>query len=285
MYHPTTCLAGNKIQLLAWEHANLAVKAQIYQLRGVSDSSLMPFEFSLRLPLTVADAIVLEQHLGLTHAIEFIRAVDPWCYPGEETQAALSLRHCVQRVLAKCRDAVQYLNHFSEESKSAFLLSPILVKERPALIRKPQGKRVSSAPAAPPAPAAPVDLGVLPASLVPPPSDLLPACLVQPPAPPPVAPVLPPPPHAAPSPAAPMPPPSPGQCFDVDAVVRVLANTTPGIAPVHATGLLFATVVKYEGRGEYTVKGSGSDGRASRRRVSGDWLVHQSYPLRPTLPA
>ena len=92
--------------MLAWEHANLAVKAQIYNLRGVSDSSLMPFEFSLRLPLTVADAIVLEQHLGLTHATEFIRAVDPWCYPGEETQAALCLRNCVQRVLAKCRDAV-----------------------------------------------------------------------------------------------------------------------------------------------------------------------------------
>ena len=97
----------------------------------------MPLEFSLRLPLTVADAIVLEQHLGLTHATEFIRAVDPWCYPGEETQAALKLKYCVKRVLAKCRDVVQYLNHFSEESKSAFLLSPILVKERPALIRKP----------------------------------------------------------------------------------------------------------------------------------------------------
>ena len=63
--------------MLAWEHANSAVKAHIQQLRGVSDNRLMPF------PLTVADSIVLEQHLGLTHATEFIRAVDPWCYPGE----------------------------------------------------------------------------------------------------------------------------------------------------------------------------------------------------------
>ena len=88
-YNPTTCLAGNKIQLLAWEHSNLAVKAQIHQLRGISDHRPMPFELSLRLPLTVAYAIALEQHLGLTHATEFIRAVDPWCYPGEKNRLLL----------------------------------------------------------------------------------------------------------------------------------------------------------------------------------------------------
>ena len=131
------------------------------------------------------------------------------------------LKSCVQRLLAKSLDAVKSLSLFSEESKSAFLLSPILVKERPALIRKPYAERGYSAPEAPPAPAAPVDLGVLPASLVLPPSDLLPACFVQPLAPPPVAPALPLPHHAAPTPAAPMPPPSPGQCFDVDALMLI----------------------------------------------------------------
>ena len=139
------------------------------------------------------------------------------------------------------------------------------------LIRKPRGKRGSCAPVAPPAPTAPVDLGVLPASL------LLPASAIQPPAPPPVAPA--PPPAAPEVPAAhtaPPPPPSPGQCFQVGAVVRVVAQTTPGIAPAHATGLLFATVVNYEGGGECTVMASASEGRASRRRVSGEWLVPQS---------
>ena len=127
------------------------------------------------------------------------------------------LKHCVQRLLGKSRDAVKTFNLCSEESKSAFLRSPILVKERPSLIRKSQAKRGYSAPEAPPALAAPVDSGVFPASLVLPPSDLLPACFVQPLAPPPVAPALPLlPHHAAPTPAAPMPPPSPGQCFDVD---------------------------------------------------------------------
>jgi len=208
--------------MLAWEHANPAVKAQIHELRGVYYDKLVPFEYSLRLPLMVADAIILEQHLGLPHAIEFIRAVDPWCYPGEKTQAVAVLKHCVQRLLGKSRDAVKTFNLCSEESKSAFLLSPILVEERPSLIRKPQAKRGYSAPEAPPALAAPVDSGVFPASLVLPPSDLLPACFVQPLAPPPVAPALPLlPHHAAPTPAAPMPPPSPGQCFDVDALMLI----------------------------------------------------------------
>jgi len=116
---------------------------------------------------------------------------------------------------------VKAFSLFSEESMSAFLLSPILVKERPAPIRKPKAERGYSAPEAPPALAAPVDLGVFPASLDLPPSDLLPACFVQLPAPPPVAPALPLPHHAAPTPAAPMPPPSPGQCVDVDALMLI----------------------------------------------------------------
>jgi len=212
--------------VLAWEHAHPAVKAQIHELRGVYNNRLTPFEYSLRLPLMVADAIILEQHLGRTHATEFIRAVDPWCYPGEKTQASLELRSFVQQVLKKSRDAVKSLSLFSEESKSAFLLSPILIKERPALIRKPYAERGYSAPEAPPALAAPVDEGVLPASLVLPPSEPLTACLVQPPAPPPVAPALP---HAAPTLAAPMPSSFLlGQQINNGAHVRVVANLSGG---------------------------------------------------------
>ena len=200
--------------MLAWEHANPAVKAQIHELLGVYNNRLTPFDISLRLPLMVADAIILEQHLGRTNATEFIRAVDPWCYPGEKTKAVVGLKSCVQRLLDKSRKVVKDFHQFSNESKSAFLLSPILIKERPALTRKSKE--------APPSLEAPVDLGVLPASLVLPPSDPLTACLVQPPAPPPVAPALP---HAAPTLAAPMPPPSPGQQINNGAHVRVVANT------------------------------------------------------------
>ena len=47
LYHPTTCFAGNKIQVLAWEHANPAVKAQIHELRGVYYNRITPVEYSL----------------------------------------------------------------------------------------------------------------------------------------------------------------------------------------------------------------------------------------------
>jgi len=84
---------------------------------------LMPFALSLRLPLTVADAIALKQHLGLTHTTEFIRAVDPWCYPGDETQAAVVLQGCVQWLLSKSRDVVEIFSLFP---KKVSLLSSFL---------------------------------------------------------------------------------------------------------------------------------------------------------------
>ena len=244
--------------MLAWVNANPAVKAQIHQLRGLSDSMSARIELSLRLSLTVFDLIVLEKHLGRPRAIEFVHAVDPWYYTGETTQAGVVVTRVVQTVLDKSRDAVKNFILYSEESKSAFLLSPILIMGRPVHIRKPRRKCGSSAPVAPPAPTAPVDLGVLPARL------LIPASALQPPAPPPAA------------QAPPPPPPSPGKCFQAGAVVHVIPPTTPGIAPVHATGLLFATVVNYKRGGEYTVKASPSEGRGSQRRVSGEWLVPQS---------
>ena len=83
--------------MLAWEYANSAVKAQIHELSGVYYNRVANFDITLRIPLNVADVIILEQYLGRTHANEFIRAVDPWCYPGEKTQAVAVLKHCVQK--------------------------------------------------------------------------------------------------------------------------------------------------------------------------------------------
>ena len=107
----------------AWEHSNPAFKAQIHQLRGLSDSRLARFELSLRLPLTAADLIVLEKHLGRPHAIEFIRAADLWCYPGETTQAGVVLKKLVQSALGKSQDSVQASTCFP---KKASLLSSVL---------------------------------------------------------------------------------------------------------------------------------------------------------------
>jgi hypothetical protein len=105
---------------------------------------------------------------------------------------------------------MKILLQFSEGNKSTFLLSLMRIQGRPPLTRKPKVERGYSALEAPRALAAPVDLGVIPVSLVLPPSDLLPVCLIWLPAPPPVAPALPPTPHAAPTLVAPMPRPSPG---------------------------------------------------------------------------
>ena len=56
-----------------------------------------------------ADDIIHEQHPGRTHATEFIRAVDLWCYPGEKTQAVVVERSCLQHLLDKSRDAMNSL--------------------------------------------------------------------------------------------------------------------------------------------------------------------------------
>jgi len=54
-------------------------------------------------------AIILWQHLGRTHAVEIIRAVDPWCYPGEKTQAVVVLKSCLEHLLDKSRNAMKSL--------------------------------------------------------------------------------------------------------------------------------------------------------------------------------
>lgn len=65
----------------------------------------------------------------------------------------------------------------------------------------------------------------------------------------------------------------PGQLFQDGTSVRVLADTRPGVPSTHATGLLFAKVVQYHGKGNYTVKAGGAEGYAASRRTSGDLLV------------
>ena len=56
LYHPTNSLAG---------------------MLGIYYNRLTRFELSLRLLFITAGDIILQQHLGLTHATHFIRTVDP----------------------------------------------------------------------------------------------------------------------------------------------------------------------------------------------------------------
>ena len=61
--------------------------------------------------------------------------------------------------------------------------------------------------------------------------------------------------------------------FEAGSIVRVLADTTPGVHPRHAEGILVATVLDFADDGDYYVAPYGSK---KRRRVSGALLIPTS---------
>ena len=67
-------------------------------------------------------------------------------------------------------------------------------------------------------------------------------------------------------------PSSPGQRFEIGEAVRVLARTTPGVRPTHATGILSATIVRIEGPNECLVRAGGAD-HANSRLVSDEVML------------
>ena len=92
--------------------------------------------------LTVADAIVLHRHQGLTKACCYVSAVDPWRFPadvdGHEVQSYLNVKRYVQQTVDQFTHTARKLSIYSDASVSAFLLSPLLVRkdQRPPLVRK-----------------------------------------------------------------------------------------------------------------------------------------------------
>ena len=71
--------------------------------------------------------------------------MDPWCYPGEKTQSVVVLKSCLEHLSDKSRDAMRshhQLTEESKESKSAFLLSSILIKKGQ---RSPENVKQSAA--------------------------------------------------------------------------------------------------------------------------------------------
>ena len=62
---------------------------------------------------------------------------------------------------------------------------------------------------------------------------------------------------------------APSILFSPGFVVRVLPDTTPGVRPMHAEGMLMARVSCYAGDGDYFVTPTSSK---KRRRVSGSLL-------------
>ncbi len=132
---------STNMQTSAWAHASQDVADQINVLVTMPDYRQSLLELSLRARLSLADTIVLVHRLGSTNAVNFINVVDPWCYPGDQTRAPCLLKPYIQSAVDKASNFGKRFHLWTEESMSAYLLSPLLVQpgERPDLIRKGAG--------------------------------------------------------------------------------------------------------------------------------------------------
>ena len=115
-------------------------------LVSVSDYRQSFLDLQLRDGLSVADAIILHLHLGLSKAANFIEVVDPWCYPDDDTPAVISVKGCLQSVVDKVTS--EKLSEKTEASIAEFLLSPLLMKKgrRPSLVLKPKAEQSTPSP-------------------------------------------------------------------------------------------------------------------------------------------
>jgi hypothetical protein len=142
-------------------------------LASMSDYRQSFLDLQLRDRLSVADAIILHQRLGLSKAANFIEVVDPWCYPDDDTPAVIGVKAFLQSVVDKATSAK--LSNKTKASITEFLLSPLLIKKggRPSLVLKPKAERsnpsrrivvtaaatVARKPSSPPSIDLPIDQG------------------------------------------------------------------------------------------------------------------------------
>ena len=133
--------AGPQLYLRSWALANSSVVEYISLLASMSDYRQSFLDLQLRDRLSVADAIILHQRLGLSKAANFIEVVDPWCYPDDDTPAVVGVKSFLQSVVDKATSAK--LSNKTEASITEFLLSPLLIKKggRPSLVLKPKAER------------------------------------------------------------------------------------------------------------------------------------------------
>ena len=94
--------------------------------------------------LSLADLIVLVHRLGLGQAAGFVAVVDPWKYPDEATTGAPAIKGYSQGAVDKATHAAKIFHSWTEESKTEYLLSPLLSRNRPCLVRIPKTARAKS---------------------------------------------------------------------------------------------------------------------------------------------
>ena len=143
IYTPET---GTQLQAHAWRLSNSSVVEYVTLLTSMSDYRQRSLDIQLRDRLSVAGAIILHQHLGLTKAAYFVEVVDPWCYPDDDIPAILNVKSYLHSVVDKASSA--NISNKTEASITEFLLSPLLVKKgaRPSLVLKPKAQRSTPSP-------------------------------------------------------------------------------------------------------------------------------------------
>jgi len=60
----------------------------------------------------------------------YVTDVVPWMYADEQTKANVGVRGVAQSILVKYRDSNNRFDLFTNESKTSFLLSPVLLKPK-----------------------------------------------------------------------------------------------------------------------------------------------------------
>ena len=141
----THCLpAGTRIQLMARNLANSLVTQYVTLAVTRSENQHHLIEPTFRGPLSLADLIVLVHRLGLGQAAGFVAVVDPWKYPDEATTVVPVIKSYIQGAVDKATHAGRSFHCWTEESKTEYLLSPLLSRNRPCLVRIPKTARAKS---------------------------------------------------------------------------------------------------------------------------------------------
>lgn len=239
------------MQLLAWELASPQVINYVTLASTLPEHERSSIEPHFRGPLSLADAVVVTHMRGLKMAAEFISVVDPWQYPGEQSRAPLNVYKYNQSAVDKASQAGKQFFNWTETSRTEYLLSPLLVPKgmRPDLV----GVSVKNPKKSIPAPKKESALMTIALSEDP---SLVEIAITT----------------TLPSPAK-TPTLYSGPFFSPGSVVRVLPDTTPGVRPMHAEGILVATVSSYVGDGIYLVSPHGS---TVKRSVASHLIVPTS---------
>ena len=118
---------------MAWAHATSFITDHVPLMVSLPENRHQYLELHIRGRLSLADGIVLVQCLGLTKAAEFVSSIDPWLYPGVKTTEpgcpGPGCRTFIHSDVDKAAFAGKQFFNWTDESKSAYLLSSLLVRK------------------------------------------------------------------------------------------------------------------------------------------------------------